>query len=147
MKKNSEVMTNTFSSINASTSIKGEIYSDTDLRIDGKVEGNIESKAKIVLGEEASIKGNIKSQNADVSCAVDGNIYVQELLKLNATAIVRGDIFVRKLIVENGAVFIGKCEMGGNLSPNQDFKSKVDLNKLSDNNKESVSSLFAKNAE
>ena len=144
MRKNNEVVTNTFSSINASTTIKGEIFSESDLRIDGKVEGNIESKAKIVLGESAAITGNVKSSNADISCSVEGDIYVHELLKLNASAVVRGDIYVRKLIVENGAVFIGKCEMGGNLSPKPESKPKTEEEKKTDNPAPSNDSLFNK---
>ncbi|MBT3302444.1 MAG: polymer-forming cytoskeletal protein [Bacteroidetes bacterium] len=115
MKKNVEVNTNSFSTINASTKIVGEIHSDSDLRIDGNVEGNVQSKAKVVLGASAYINGNISSQNADVSCTVIGNIYIEDLLKLNATANIKGDIFANKLIVESGASFTGRCEMGGDV--------------------------------
>lgn len=127
MKRNVEVNTNSFSTVNASTKIIGEINSDSDLRIDGTVEGNIQSKAKTVLGESAYIMGNINSQNADVSCTVIGNLYIEDLLKLNSTANIKGDIFTKKLIVESGAVFSGRCEMGENLTPKNDFKSENSL--------------------
>ncbi|MBC8342966.1 MAG: polymer-forming cytoskeletal protein [Bacteroidetes bacterium] len=127
MKRNVEVNTNSFSTINASTRIVGEIHSDSDLRIDGNVEGNIQSKAKTVLGESAYIKGNINSQNADVSCTVIGNLYIEDLLKLNSTANIKGDIFTNKLIVENGAVFSGRCEMGKNMNLNDVVKPENSL--------------------
>jgi cytoskeletal protein CcmA (bactofilin family) len=115
MKKNNvEVSINSISMISANTKITGEVYSDSDLRIDGTIEGNINSKAKVVLGPSAHLKGDIICQSADISCNTVGNIYVESLLKLNATAHVKGDIFTKKLIVENGAVFIGRCEMGLN---------------------------------
>jgi cytoskeletal protein CcmA (bactofilin family) len=115
MKKNNpEVSSNSISMISATTKIVGEVFSDSDIRIDGNIEGNINSKAKIVLGTSANLKGDIICQNADISCATNGNIYVENLLKLNATAQVKGDIFTKKLIVESGAVFIGRCEMGHN---------------------------------
>jgi len=113
MKKNVEENVASFSLINASTRFVGEINSDADLRIDGTVEGNIQSKAKLILGPTAVIKGNITCQNADISCQIIGTIIVEDLTKLNANANVRGDIYTKKLIVENGAIFNGKCEMSG----------------------------------
>lgn len=113
MKKSVEENVTSFSLINASTRFVGEINSDADLRIDGTVEGNINSKAKLILGPTAVIKGNITCQNADISCQVVGTIIVEDLTKLNSNAIIKGDIYTKKLVVENGALFNGKCEMGG----------------------------------
>jgi cytoskeletal protein CcmA (bactofilin family) len=113
-KNNTEISGNSISMISANTKISGEIYSDSDLRIDGTVEGNINSKSKVVLGTSANLKGDIICQNADISCNTHGNIYVENLLKLNATANIKGDIFTKKLVVESGALFIGRCEMGHN---------------------------------
>ena len=110
--KTTEVLANSISLISANTKIVGEVHSDSDIRIDGTIEGNIHSKAKVVLGISAHLKGNIVCQNADISCTTVGNIYVESLLKLNSTANIKGDIFTRKLVVESGAIFVGKCEMG-----------------------------------
>ena len=110
--KTTEVLANSISLISANTKIVGEVHSDSDIRIDGGIEGNIHSKAKVVLGASAQVKGNIICQNADISCATTGNVYVENLLKLNSTANIKGDIFTRKLVVESGAIFIGRCEMG-----------------------------------
>ena len=110
--KTTEVIASSISLISANTKIVGEVHSDSDIRIDGTIDGNIHSKAKVVLGTRAQLKGNIVCQNADISCTTSGNIYVENLLKLNSTANIKGDIFTRKLVVESGAVFIGRCEMG-----------------------------------
>jgi cytoskeletal protein CcmA (bactofilin family) len=110
--KTTEVIASSISLISANTKIVGEVHSDSDIRIDGTIDGNIHSKAKVVLGTSAQLKGNIVCQNADISCTTSGNIYVENLLKLNSTANIKGDIFTRKLVVESGAVFIGRCEMG-----------------------------------
>lgn len=142
MKKTVEVMTNTFSSINAATKITGEIYSESDLRIDGQVTGNISCKTKIIIGSTASIIGNITSQNAEVSCQIKGNIYVEELLKLNSSAIVTGDLYTKKLIIENGAFFTGRCEMGNTSKP--DF-SKPEISKKE--GELAQPSLFGKSSE
>ena len=66
-KNNAEISSNSISMISATTKIVGEVYSDSDIRIDGTVEGNINSKAKIVLGSSANLKGDIICQNADIS--------------------------------------------------------------------------------
>jgi len=126
MKKTTEVNTNSFSTINSNTRIKGEVFSETDIRIDGRIEGNIDCKAKVVLGTSAYVKGNIVCQNADISCTMSGNIYVEGLLKLNSTSKLTGDIFTQKLVVESGAIFIGKCEMGQNKS----IKDMVNSNQV-----------------
>jgi cytoskeletal protein CcmA (bactofilin family) len=110
--KTTEVIASSISLISANTKIVGEVHSDSDIRIDGTIEGNIHSKAKVVLGTSAQLKGNIVCQNADISCTTSGNIYVENLLKLNSTANIKGDIYTKKLVVESGAIFIGRCEMG-----------------------------------
>lgn len=112
MKKSPEVITNSHSAINSSTRIVGEIFTDANIRIDGMVEGNINAKSKIVLGPSAQVKGNIICQNADIECTVIGNVYVENQLTLIASSNIKGDIFTNKLIVESGAMFNGKCEMG-----------------------------------
>lgn len=111
-RRNGDSNYGTFSTINASTKIKGEISSETDLRIDGTIEGNIECKARVFLGPSAQIVGNVVSQNADIECNVVGDVFVEDQLKLTNTANIKGDIYTKKLIVESGAVFIGRCEMG-----------------------------------
>jgi cytoskeletal protein CcmA (bactofilin family) len=123
-RRNGENNFGAFSTINASTKIKGEISSETDLRIDGTIEGNIECKARVFLGPSAQIVGNIVTQNADIECSVVGDVFVEDQLKLTKTANIKGDIYTKKLIVESGAVFIGRCEMGYKKDVNQLFNDK-----------------------
>jgi cytoskeletal protein CcmA (bactofilin family) len=115
MKKSQEPISSTFSTVNANTRIIGEIYSDSDLRIDGAVEGNVNTKSKIILGPTARLTGDVVCQNADISCQVIGNVFVESQLKLNSSANIKGDIFTKTLIVESGALFNGRCEMGNNM--------------------------------
>ena len=94
------------------TVINGEIVSDADIRIDGTVRGNVISKGKIVLGASGQIDGDIRSENAYLEGRVNGKVEVADLLILSKTAFVNGDITMKKLVVEEGAKFIGKCNMG-----------------------------------
>ncbi len=97
--------------IGTGTHIKGNLISTGDLRIDGSIEGLVDSKAKVVVGPGSEIIGNIQAQNADISGTVHGNVTVAETLFLKATARIQGDIITNKLVVESGAAFNGSCVM------------------------------------
>lgn len=94
------------------TVINGDVSAEGDMRIDGKVTGSLSSKSKVVIGGTGVIEGNIVCQNAYIDGRVNGNVEVSELLILSATANVMGDIKIKKLVVQEGAKFNGKCSMG-----------------------------------
>lgn len=110
-KRAAEEITSSSTFISKGTLIEGNIDTPGNFRIEGKLTGNLISKAKVALGPIAVIKGDIKAQNAEVDGTIDGNIDVAELLTLKATAVVTGNISTAKLVVEPGAVFNGKCTM------------------------------------
>ena len=97
--------------IGKGTSIKGDIRSDGDFRVDGTLNGSIHSNGKIVVGVSGSIEGDITCQNADISGQVKATIRVKELLSLKSTSKVLGDIYTNKLAIEPGAKFTGTCNM------------------------------------
>src|SRR5271168_1208963 len=94
------------------TTITGDVTAEGDVRVDGKVTGNVTSKAKTVVGVTGVVEGDILCQNAYIDGRVTGNIEVTELLILSKTANIIGDIKIRKLVVEEGAKFSGRCVMG-----------------------------------
>jgi cytoskeletal protein CcmA (bactofilin family) len=94
------------------TIIKGEIESNGDIRIDGKVIGTLKSNGKIVLGQNGNIEGDIYCKQADLSGRVTGKIFVDELTSLKSTSRVEGELSTKQLYIEIGAIFTGKCEMG-----------------------------------
>ena len=63
------------------------------------------------MGEKALIKGSILCNDLDLWGTVEGEIYVKELLSVKSTASIKGDIHVRKLLVEMGAAINGTCRM------------------------------------
>jgi cytoskeletal protein CcmA (bactofilin family) len=93
------------------TEIKGSVKSSADLRIDGKIEGNVQCEGKIIIGEKGYIKGDVSSKNMEVSGRVDGTISVEGQLAFKSPAVVEGEITVNKLVIEIGAVFNGNCHM------------------------------------
>ena len=102
---------NSVSRISDGTTVKGEISSLSDIRVDGSVEGRLYSEGRIVVGENAVIKGTVLCGDLDLWGAVEGEIYVRNLLSLKGTSSVLGDIHVKKLQVEIGASVNGSCKM------------------------------------
>jgi len=94
------------------TSITGDVETHGNIRIDGNVKGNIQSKAKVVLGPSAKVEGNIYSVSAEVEGEVSGKVMIKDTLLLRATSNIGGDINTNKLIIEAGAKFNGNCKMG-----------------------------------
>lgn len=106
-----EVSVNDISRISARTVIKGEISSENDIRVDGKVNGKIFSKGKIVVGPQAIIEGGLACTNVDFLGTMKGDIYVKDLLTIKSNATIEGNINVNKLQVEMGAQINGSCHM------------------------------------
>lgn len=114
-KKVAEEISNSTNTIGKGTVLEGNIETFGNIRIEGKVIGNIKSKSKIALGNSSYVDGNIMAQNADLEGEVKGRIEISEMLILKATAVVHGDIITGKLVVEPGAVFNGSCKMGASV--------------------------------
>ncbi len=111
MAKQKETEHTAINLVGSGTTIKGEIDSKGDIRIDGKIVGEVRSKGKIVLGETGVIEGDIYCANADFSGKIEGKADVTELLSLKAEAVFNGDIITNKLSIEPGAKFSGTCTM------------------------------------
>ena len=98
--------------IGAGTTLKGDISSNSDLRIDGTVIGNIQSTAKVVIGANGVVEGDITGNQADIIGKVTGNIKAKDLLQLRGDSIVTGNLYAEKLQVEPSAKFNAQCHMG-----------------------------------
>ncbi|MDR0757663.1 MAG: polymer-forming cytoskeletal protein [Tannerella sp.] len=95
------------------TAVKGSVVTASDFRLDGRIEGDITCKGKIVIGPKGSIKGNIRSENAEILGEVEGCVRIREKLVFKSTAVVKGDVFIQTLEIEPGARFNGTCTMSG----------------------------------
>ena len=98
--------------ISSGTTIKGEIESNGDFRVEGKLTGTIRVKGKIVIGASGDVDGEIHCANADIEGKVKAQVHVKELLALKQTAQLTGDVTTGKLSIEPGARFSGTCNMG-----------------------------------
>ena len=97
--------------IGSGTTIKGEVKSNGDIRIDGTLIGQVTSKGKIIVGNTGVIEGEIYCQNADFSGNIKAKVEVTELLSLKASSRLQGEIITNKLAIEPGARFTGSCNM------------------------------------
>jgi cytoskeletal protein CcmA (bactofilin family) len=107
-----KAFSNSATLISAGTTLQGDVKSDSDLRIDGTVHGNVTCASKIIIGPTGFIEGHIHAAHADVTGKVVGNITVKELLQLRGNCTVQGNIHAAKLQVDPTAVFNGQCQMG-----------------------------------
>jgi cytoskeletal protein CcmA (bactofilin family) len=100
--------------LSSDVEIKGSIKFTNDLTIDGKVEGEINSAGTLTIGENAEIKGEIKTKSVSVLGKVNGNITVEERCELKSRAVLHGDLKAARLVIEDGATFVGKSEVTPN---------------------------------
>ncbi|MBU2494453.1 MAG: polymer-forming cytoskeletal protein [Bacteroidetes bacterium] len=92
--------------------IEGNIFSEGNIRIDGKVTGNVETSSNLTLGEHSDLNGEIKAKNITISGKVEGTLFTSEKLVLESKSLVIGDISCKILVVESGAKFNGNSRMG-----------------------------------
>ena len=93
-------------------SIKGAVKFLNELRIDGEVEGTIDSTGMLTLGEHAHIRGEIRTKSVKVRGTVESNIFVTECCELLAGCALRGDIEAPRLVIDENAIFLGSAKVG-----------------------------------
>ncbi|MGE5543162.1 MAG: bactofilin family protein [Bacillota bacterium] len=93
------------------TEFKGTITSSGGVRVDGRIEGEINCKGDVIIGETAAVMANIRGRNVTLAGEVKGNIDTEGKLELATTARLTGDIKVASLTVEDGALFRGASDM------------------------------------
>jgi len=100
-----------FNSLTAGSKIIGTIIADSDIRIDGTVEGDMKCSGKVVIGEKGKIKGTVVCQNAEIMGVMDGKAMVEQSFALRETGQMIGELKTHSLLVEPGAQFNGTCSM------------------------------------
>lgn len=100
--------------LSSDVEIKGSIKFQNELTIDGKVEGEITSAGVLIIGENAEVRGEIKTKSVTVHGKVQGNITVEERCELKGRAQLIGDLKAARLVIEEGATFVGKSEVSPN---------------------------------
>ena len=102
--------------LSSDVEIKGTLKFQNDLVFDGKIEGEIQSNATLTVGKSAHVQGELKSKSVIIHGSVQGNIDAAERVELKATAQLVGDLRAGRIIIEDGATFVGKSEVSPNKS-------------------------------
>ncbi|AXJ00464.1 Polymer-forming protein [Cyclonatronum proteinivorum] len=102
--------------VSENTVIQGLITGSDDIRVSGKVDGEIEITAKCIVSASGTVIGNINSKDADIAGKVEGHVVSANRLILRQSAHVTGDIKTNVLLIEEGAKFDGACRMGSTIS-------------------------------
>lgn len=96
--------------IGPNSSIDGTIRAAGTLRINGNVTGEIIVAGNVIIGDLSTIQGNIKAENVYIAGTVNGNITATGQLQMTSTAKVVGDVDVKTIIIDEGALFDGRCK-------------------------------------
>ena len=92
--------------------IKGSIFFSKNLIIDGRIEGEVISDGCLKVGENALIRGEVKTRSVIIFGKVEGDVTVQERCEIKTNAILVGDISAGTLAIEEGATFMGQSFVG-----------------------------------
>ncbi len=97
--------------IGAATKIDGRMVVNKSIRLDGTIDGSIESPAgtqvTVAIGKTGLVHGDVRAHRVLVNGQVDGNIYAREKCELHETSKVKGDIHYGLLGIEHGAEILG----------------------------------------
>src|SRR5438105_15461323 len=107
--------------LDSGASFKGELEFEDTMRIDGRFNGKIVSKNELIVGESATIEGDIHVGRVAISGTVIGKIVADQRVEIHRNGKVFSDIDTPALIIEEGAIFQGNCVMsdrksGGNVT-------------------------------
>jgi cytoskeletal protein CcmA (bactofilin family) len=103
--------TNALNSLVKGTTVEGTIYSESDIRVDGIIKGNLTCKSKVIIGPTGVIDGEVKCENAMIEGKMLGKLRVTDLLSVKESAEIVGDVVTGKLLVQPGAIFNVTCNM------------------------------------
>lgn len=103
--------------IGRSAHVRGTITGEGSLRIDGRMEGEVEVAGDVYVGESATVHAVVKGRNVTIAGEVHGNVLAEERLELTPTGKLFGDIQARLLSIAEGAVFQGESRWPGTGGP------------------------------
>jgi cytoskeletal protein CcmA (bactofilin family) len=118
-KENNVINLQVINLIATGTKITGDLLSDGDIRIDGELMGDLETRGRLVIGASGRVEGEIRCKSCEIAGTLKGKLFIAELLSLKASSSVSGDMVTGKLTIEPGAFFMGTCTMGDETTNNE----------------------------
>lgn len=99
--------------IDRQSHFSGNYRADSDLRIEGSFEGEIDCNGTVVVAEDATLSATVRARNVVIAGAANGEFTCDERFTISATGEMRGKARAATLVVEEGAIFEGEFRMGG----------------------------------
>ena len=91
--------------------ISGNVKCESNIQINGKLNGDLTCGGQAMIGSASAIKGNMSIETVSIMGQVNGNITAKDKIELKSTARLHGDIRAKRLTVEDGITFVGKVEV------------------------------------
>ena len=99
--------------LDAGSHVKGELRFETSFRVDGKFTGNVISEGDLMVGESGELEGELRVGRVFVSGTIRGNIEARQRVQIAPGGKVFADLATPSLVIEDGALFEGRCAMTG----------------------------------
>lgn len=116
-RSNSAAPSRGLNTVNEGTVLTGDLEAQSDIRIDGTINGDLKCQAKVIVGPKGTIKGTVSCENAVIEGKFDGTLSVRDSLSIKETATVVGDVTAKKISMNPGCNFEGtlstKSSKGG----------------------------------
>jgi cytoskeletal protein CcmA (bactofilin family) len=109
--KSNEMGRDEISTISGGVIIEGKLTSNGNVRIDGRVNGDVNANGNVIVGENGEINGEVNADIINLGGKVTGTVNAREKLVLEAKSILKGDLVTKILVIEAGAYFEGKSSM------------------------------------
>ena len=103
--------------IGEGTILKGDVKVEGSIQVDGEFEGTIDATDTLVIGESGKVDGDVTVANAAIGGRMYGNVFASGKIELQRGSQLLGDIKTRGLVIEDGVVFQGNCQMGDVIDP------------------------------
>lgn len=111
MAKNNNSSSVDVSILSSGVKIEGKLYSEGNMRIDGKIFGDVTVNGNLTLGDSATVEGEVKAMNITLSGSIEGSVEANEKVILESGSSLVGDLSAKILVIEEGAKFNGKSSM------------------------------------
>ncbi|HXJ19362.1 MAG TPA: polymer-forming cytoskeletal protein [Polyangia bacterium] len=92
--------------------VRGDLTAEGAFRIDGTIEGSVESRGAVVVGESGVVRGGVRGTDVVIAGQVVGDVVATGHLEILAKGKVEGDIAAKSMRIETGGVFCGTSRMG-----------------------------------
>lgn len=112
MKRRNHNFDNIESLLSKGVEIVGNLSAQGSVRIDGKVEGKINIKGDLIIGEQGCIKGEVTAANLKLAGKIEGNAIINERFDLTSTGRMAGDVQCKVLTIDEGGLLDGTTRMG-----------------------------------